>query len=59
MQEKSFEWIVSAIQSSTNPFHIECCKKLIELYVAKFNQPRNESVLLEMLVIKSDEVNYI
>lgn len=59
MQEKSFEWIVSAIQSSTNPFHIECCKKLIELYVAKFNQPRNESILLEMLVIKSDEVNYI
>jgi hypothetical protein len=59
MQEKSFEWIVSAIQSSTNPFHIECCKKLIELYVAKYNQPRNESVLLEMLVIKSDEVNYI
>jgi hypothetical protein len=35
--EKSFEWVISAITTSTNQFHIEGCKKLIELFATKYS----------------------
>lgn len=59
MQEKSYDWIVSAIESSNNPFHIDCCKKLIELYVAKFPDGMKEAELLMRLHDKSNKINYI
>jgi hypothetical protein len=57
--EKSYEWIVSAIQSSNNPFHIDGCRKLIELFMAKFNDSQRESELSLMLFDKSNNINYI
>jgi hypothetical protein len=57
--EKSYEWIVSAIQSSNNPFHVECCRKLIELFTAKFNDSIKEGELSLMLHDKSNNINYI
>lgn len=56
---KSYEWIKSAIQSSNNPFHIDCCKKLIELFVSKYNNGFKEAELLMLLYYKSNEINYI
>lgn len=58
-QEKSYEWVVNAINSSTNPFHIECCKKLIELYINKFNAQSQEGELMLMLSNKENNINFI
>jgi hypothetical protein len=60
LQDKSYEWIVNAIASSNNPFHIDCCKKLIELFVQKFpNSNFKEAELLMLLYSKNDTINYI
>jgi hypothetical protein len=59
IQEKSYEWIVNAISSRNNPFHIECCKKLIELYMAKFNDTTREGELLMRLSDREHQINYI
>lgn len=60
MQDKSYEWILNAINSSNNPFHIECCKKLIELFIAKFPESaKQEAELLMIMYSKSDKINYI
>ena len=60
LQEKSYEWIANAIASSNNPFHIECCKKLIELFIQKFpNDLLKEEELLFLLYSKKDSINYI
>lgn len=58
MKEKSYEWICNAIDSSNNPFHIECCKKLIELFASKFNDSLLEAELLMLLYKKNDTINY-
>lgn len=34
--EKSFMWIKSAIATSTNEFHLECCNSLIKLFADKY-----------------------
>jgi hypothetical protein len=57
--EKSFEWVVNAISSSNNPFHIEGCRKLIELFHAKFNDTQVQEELLLMLHDKSNTIYYI
>jgi hypothetical protein len=57
--EKSFEWVVNAILSSNNPFHIEGCRKLIELFHAKFNDSKVQEELLLMLLDKSNSIYYI
>lgn len=57
--EKSFEWVVNAILSSNNPFHIEGCRKLIELFHAKFNDLKVQEELLLMLHDKSNSIYYI
>lgn len=36
--DKSFEWIRSAINTSTSKFHLECCEVLIELFAAKYHK---------------------
>lgn len=59
IQEKSYEWIINAINSSNNPFHIECCKKLIELYMAKFSDTITEGELLMRLSDREQQINYI
>ena len=59
IQEKSFEWIKNAIDSSNNPFHIDCCKKLIELYMAMFSDLQREGDLLMRLSDKEQKINYI
>lgn len=56
---KSYEWIKSAIESSNNPFHIDCCKKLVELYSNKFPNAIKEAELLLMIYDKSNQINYI
>jgi hypothetical protein len=57
--EKSYEWVVNAILSSNNPFHIEGCRKLIELFHAKFNDSKVQEELLLMLLDKSNSIYYI
>jgi hypothetical protein len=59
IQEKSYEWVISAINSSNNPFHVECCKKLIELYASKFPDGVKEAELLMLLHQKEHQINYI
>ena len=59
IEQKSYDWIKSAIESSNNPFHIDCCKKLIELYSNKFNNTLKEAELLLMVYDKSQQINYI
>jgi hypothetical protein len=59
LQEKSYEWVSTAIESSNNPFHVECCKKLIELYTAKFPDGIKEAELLMLLHQKEHQINYI
>jgi hypothetical protein len=56
---KSYEWIKNAIESSNNPFHIDCCKKLVELYTSKFPNSMKEAELLLMIYDKSNQINYI
>jgi hypothetical protein len=58
IQDKSYEWIVSAIDSSTNEFHIECCKKLIELFSNKFPEPIKEAELLVLMYERLNTINY-
>jgi hypothetical protein len=56
---KSFEWIVNAIESSNNPFHVDGCKKLIELYALKFQDEQKEMELALMLSNKENHIYYI
>jgi hypothetical protein len=55
-QQKSYEWIINAINSSNNPFHIECCRKLIELYQSKFDDVKGEMELLMVLYEKNSMI---
>ena len=59
LKQKSFDWIKNAIESSNNPFHIEGCRKLIELFVSKFEDSTQESELLELLFLKTEQLNYL
>jgi|LakMenEpi03Aug12_release.lakeMendotaPanAssembly.Ray.scaffolds.fasta_scaffold5643942_1 hypothetical protein len=59
LSAKSYDWILDAIHSSNNPFHIECCKKLIELYVIKFNDTKGADALSYTLKLKENNINYI
>lgn len=34
--DKSFEWIKSAISTSTSQFHLDCCEVLVELFAKKY-----------------------
>jgi hypothetical protein len=36
MIQQSYDWIVNCIYSSTNTFHLDCCKTLIELFKKQF-----------------------
>jgi len=58
--QKSYEWVANAINSSNNPFHIECCKKLIELYLLRFPDEKwiKEAELLMILHSKEHEINF-
>ena len=57
--QKSYDWIVNAINSSNNPFHIECCKKLIELYSIRFPEDcMKEAELLMIVYNKEHELNF-
>jgi hypothetical protein len=58
--QKSYDWIVNAINSSNNPFHIECCKKLIELYMLRFPDEKwnREAELLLIVYQKENEINF-
>lgn len=58
LEIKSFDWVKNAIDSSTNIFHIECCKNLIDLFMAKFNNNKLESELLLILFEKQQQLNY-
>lgn len=58
-QQKSFDWVKKCIESSNSPFHIEGCKKLVELFVERFGKGEQEGELLGMLIKKGDEINYI
>lgn len=35
--EESFNWLRPIISSSTNQFHIDCCKNLLKLFADKYN----------------------
>lgn len=59
LKQKSFDWIKNAIESSNNPFHIEGCRKLIELFVSKFEDSIQEGELLELLLLKTGQLNYL
>lgn len=59
LKMKSYEWIYNSIKSSNNPFHVECCKKLIELFVIKFNDSNLESELIAELSMKETSINYL
>jgi len=56
---KSYDWIKNAIESSNNPFHIEGCRKLIELFVSKYEDSRQEAELLDLLELKSSQIYYL
>lgn len=58
LEIKSFDWVKNAIDSSTNIFNIECCKNLIDLFMAKFNNNKLESELLLILFEKQQQLNY-
>ena len=59
-QAKAYEWIKTAILSSNNPFHIECCKKLVELFISKYPQASmQEAELLLMTYEQENKINYI
>jgi len=59
LKNKSYEWLLNAIESSNNPFHVDCCKKLIELFVIKFGDTQAETELLTALQKKQDTINFI
>jgi hypothetical protein len=59
LKQKSFDWITNAIESSNNPFHIEGCRKLIELFASKFEDSTQEGELLDFLLLKTSQINYL
>jgi hypothetical protein len=59
VKTKCYEWVKDAIESSNNTFHIDCCKKLIELFVAKFDDSIKEAELLIILYRRIDIINYV
>jgi hypothetical protein len=59
LKQKSFDWLKNAIESSNNPFHIEGCRKLIELYASKFEDSTQEGELLDLLLLKSSQIYYL
>lgn len=59
LKQKSFDWIKNAIESSNNPFHIEGCRKLIELFASKFEDSTQEGELLDFLLLKTSQINYL
>jgi len=59
-QEQTFDWIKRCIETSKLPLHIEGCKKLIELYVAKFGENIDSTrELMLILLDKENSINYI
>ena len=59
-QQKAYEWIKNAIVSSNNPFHIDCCKKLVELFISKYPTAHlQEGELLLMTYEQQNKINYI
>jgi hypothetical protein len=59
LKQKSFDWVKNAIESSNNPFHIEGCRKLIELFSSKFEDSTQEGELLDLLLLKTSQINYL
>jgi hypothetical protein len=59
LKQKSFDWVKNAIESSNNPFHIEGCRKLIELFSSKFEDSTQEAELLDLLLLKTSQINYL
>ena len=59
LKQKSFDWVKNAIESSNNPFHIEGCRKLIELFASKFEDSTQEGELLDLLLLKTSQINYL
>jgi hypothetical protein len=59
LKQKSFDWVKNAIESSNNPFHIEGCRKLIELFASKFEDSTQEAELLDLLLLKTSQINYL
>lgn len=43
MIEQSYNWIVSCINSSTNKFQFDCCRKLIEYFEAMYKDSNEMS----------------
>lgn len=57
--DKSFEWIKSAITTSTSQFHLDCCEVLVELFATKY-KPLGENeynILLQDLKDKRKQQN--
>lgn len=43
--KESYEWVLRAIETSTNDWHLRCCRTLIDLFEQQFGQC-NEVMML-------------
>lgn len=40
--KESYEWILRAIETSNNEFHLRCCKTLIGLFLTQYPKALDE-----------------
>lgn len=50
----TYIWILAAIESCTNQFHLECSEKLMELFASKYGRDGEDqyNLLIQALVNK-------
>ena len=51
---ESYDWIVGCIYSCKNQFHIDCCKKLIDLFESQFKSEEKCYRLVAELLVDLD-----
>ncbi len=57
--EIASDWIIKAINSSNNRFHVEACNKLISLFEARYPLAKDfVDNLMILLLEKENSINY-
>jgi hypothetical protein len=57
--EIASDWIIKAINSSNNRFHVEACDKLISLFELRFPDAKEFVQNLKILLLEKDTtINY-
>lgn len=56
---ESFEWVKKIIESCNNGFHLECARKLIDIFKERYGANEEHGELMEALLRKEPMITII